>query len=204
MTTIHTLADNGEEPAPATAREALLVADEIGASHRFWLQFARAGVAATVAREYERGHQDGYAQAIGEVKALEHELVADARLELRRWHLCCPRCRTAGHRDGCPDCENRSQKTFADAMAAEPPAAGILALARASWEPLGLGPAGQVHLGGAAVHSHRPCTRACYAYRPGWYQIADAIRIIKTLPGNHDEILAELQARAAVPGSEAA
>jgi hypothetical protein len=42
--------------------------------------------------------------------------------------------------------------------------------------------AGMVHLAGPDCHWHE-CTRACRAYRPGWYSYANAARIIATLPG---------------------
>lgn len=68
-----------------TPAEALLIADEIEASDRYWLRFARDACAVTAAREYERGLADGYVRAIADVKAVQRGLVLDAELEARRW-----------------------------------------------------------------------------------------------------------------------
>ena len=36
---------------------------------------------------------------------------------LNRWHVCCPRCRQEGHKEGCPDCQASTQETFGDPLA---------------------------------------------------------------------------------------
>jgi hypothetical protein len=51
----------------------------------FWRQICREMVSATAAAEYERGRAAGYAEAIADVKRLQHQLVLDAELETRRW-----------------------------------------------------------------------------------------------------------------------
>ncbi len=42
-------------------------------------------------------------------------------------------------------------------------------------------------LGGPPVHWGRECTSACYAYRPGRYNVAAAEAILATLPGRAGE-----------------
>lgn len=71
-------------------------------------------------RAYREGYLEGshdqwsagYAAAIEDVKAAEHEIAARLHLDLPRWHLCCGRCRRAGHRTGCTRCEDRTRATF--------------------------------------------------------------------------------------------
>lgn len=181
------------------------VMPDLEAVDQYWRQICREMVAATAAAEHEQGLHEGYLLAVADFKAYLHGIVRDAELERRQWHLCCRRCRLEGHRDSCRDCEDRTRESFGQPVPGESPQE-ILARARASWEPLGLGPGpGWVHLGGAAVHWHKRCTRVCYAYEPGWHRIADAIAIIETLPGDYAEALAELRSQAAVaPGREAA
>lgn len=48
------------------------------------------------------------------------------------------------------------------------------------------------HLAGPAVHHHR-CDPRCYAYRPGWYRLADAAAILALLPGDHAGEIAGLE-----------
>lgn len=57
---------------------------------------------------------------------------------------------------------------------------------------------GMVYLGGPVCHWHT-CTRACRAYRPGWYANAAAARIIATLPEggpeSYPQMIAKLRER---------
>jgi hypothetical protein len=124
-------ASEAETIAPAYA---MLLADWIEAETRYRLQFARDVATEAEARGYERGLAEGYLLAVADLKAFQHGLVRDAQLERRRWHLCCRRCRLNGHRDGCPDCEDRTRETFSQPLPGEPSSpAEILAAARASW-----------------------------------------------------------------------
>jgi hypothetical protein len=69
---------------------------------------------------YRSGYADGRAVERAETDrawaALPPVRVPDSRelaeVEACRWHLCCRRCRLAGHRAGCPDCEDRARETF--------------------------------------------------------------------------------------------
>jgi hypothetical protein len=67
---------------------------------------------------YLEGSRDqwsaGYAAAIGDVKAAEHEITARLRVERSPWHVCCGRCRRNGHRNGCTRCQDRTRATFGD------------------------------------------------------------------------------------------
>lgn len=133
-------------------------------------------------RAHEDDYSAGYMDGLLRRKHLEHQAVEAARLELARWG---PggRKHFAGPQDddftGGPEAIERIRQAWLGAG-------------------LGLGPGpGWVHLGGRFVHGnpggHRPCTRACYAYEPGWYRIADAIVIISALPGDYAEALADLR-----------
>jgi hypothetical protein len=172
---------------------------------RYWSKICREMTEQTAAAEYERGMREGYLLAVADFKAFQHGIVKDAEAERRRWHLCCRRCRLEGHRDGCPDCQDRTRETFGQPFPGEPDSAELVARATASWEPFGLPPPGMVHVAGPVVH-HHACTAACRAYKPGWYAPADAAAIIETLPGNYAEVLAGLRAQAGVttPGKAAA
>lgn len=77
-----------------------------------WRRICRQMVTAASAAAYERGLHEGYLLAVADLKAWQQGVVRDARQERRRWHLCCPRCRLAGHRDSCRDCEDRTRETF--------------------------------------------------------------------------------------------
>lgn len=187
----------------------VLLADHIVAETAYRIGFARELAEDTGRREYERGLHEGYVLAIADVKALQHGLVRDAQLEKRRSHLCCPRCRLAGHRDGCGDCQDRTRVTLGDPMPGDyPGGADGIAWVKATWEKAGFGfphwGPEWIHLSGPTVHWHKPCTAACYAYEPGWYRIADAIAIIETLPGDYSEALAELRAQALATARTAA
>jgi hypothetical protein len=178
---------------------------DVEAVDEHWRRICQEMVAETAASEYERGRADGYLAAVADFKRAQHQAVDDLDSYLNRWHICCRPCRLGGHREGCPGCEARTRDTFGEAYPGDRTPAEILAAARASWEPLGLGPGpGWVHLGGPVVHHHR-CKQVCYQHKPGWYTIADAIAIIETLPGNYAENLAELRTQAAAaPGRTAA
>lgn len=139
------------------------------------------------AGDYGAGYYDGI---LGR-KRFEHQLAEEAELELFRWGP-------------------RGREHFADPRPGDwPGGAEGIARTKAAWEKDGFsfphwGP-DWVHLSGQAVHWHKPCTAACYAYEPGWYRTADAIAIIETLPGDYSEALAELrsQARAGLGGAAA-
>jgi hypothetical protein len=168
---------------------------------QYWRQICREMVGRAAAAEYERGLRDGHLLTVAELKRAQHQAVDDLDTYLSRWHICCRRCRLDGHRRGCPDCHARTRETFGDPLPGDLSPAQILARARDSWEPLGLGPGpGWVHLGGRAVHHHQ-CTAACN-YRPGWYQLDEAINILSRLPGDYSGTLADL--RKALAGKAAA
>jgi hypothetical protein len=78
-------------------------------------------VTRTAAREYERGFRAGHLETIAHLKAWQQGEVRDARLEHRRWVLCCARCAATWHRDGCPDCEYRDRSTFGQPRAGDYP-----------------------------------------------------------------------------------
>jgi hypothetical protein len=79
-----------------------------------WRRICAEMTTQTALSEYERGLQDGAVRAIAAYKAAQHGVYRDAVAERRRWHLCCRRCRLHGHREGCPDCEDRDRETFGD------------------------------------------------------------------------------------------
>lgn len=168
-----------------------------------WRRICRERVTAAAAAEYERGQVDGYLLAVADIKAGQRGAVRDAQLERRRWHVCCRRCRLNGHRDGCRDCEDRTRETFGQPHPDDHSPAEMIARARASWEPLGLPPAGMVHLAGPVVHHHR-CEAVCYAHRPGWYTPEAAAAILETLPGDYAAVIAKLRAMASTPERGAA
>lgn len=68
--------------------------------------------------EAERARAEGYAQAVADIKATEHELVGRigdlAAVLTARWRASSRRCRLAGYRPWCPDCQDRTRLTFAD------------------------------------------------------------------------------------------
>jgi len=64
-----------------TPAEAIEAAELAEAEIRYRHQVARE----LSAREYERGLVDGYARALSDVKAVQHGLVLDARLEAMRY-----------------------------------------------------------------------------------------------------------------------
>jgi hypothetical protein len=68
-----------------TPQEAIEAAETAGAETRYRLQLAREIRDVTAAREYERGFAEGYARAIADVKAVQHEIVRDAGLDTLRW-----------------------------------------------------------------------------------------------------------------------
>lgn len=72
--------------------------------HQLAAEMYRAGV--------EDGRRAGITETIGWYKRLLTNTVADARLERRRWHVCCKRCRLAGCRDGCTRCEDRDRGSY--------------------------------------------------------------------------------------------
>jgi hypothetical protein len=190
--------------------ELLAAMPDAKAVDEHWRRICRQMVAETAAAEYERGRADGAIAAIAALKRAQHQAVDDLDAYLNRWHVCCPRCRQEGHKEGCPDCQASTQETFGDPLAGDYPggAAGI-ARTKDTWEKAGFdfphwGP-DWVHLSGPTVHWHKPCTAACYAYEPGWYRIAAAIAIIETLPGDYAEALADLRRQiATAPGRTAA
>jgi hypothetical protein len=81
-----------------------------------WRRICQQMTMDTAAAEHERGRAEGYALCVSDLKAWQQGVVRDARLEARRWHLCCPACRAAGHQDGCERCEDRTRATFAGPM----------------------------------------------------------------------------------------
>lgn len=81
-----------------------------------WRAICRQMVTAASAAAYERGLHEGWLDAIADLKAWQQGVVRDAEQERRRRHLCCPRCRLAGHRNGCRDCEDRDRETFGQPM----------------------------------------------------------------------------------------
>ena len=83
-----------------------------------------AGISEGYAIGYEAGDRAG-AEAVhewyaGQDRDIAAELAGQhprperARFELTRWHVCCRACRRGGHRDGCPDCEDRTRETFGE------------------------------------------------------------------------------------------
>lgn len=64
--------------------------------------------------------QAGYVAACAALKAAQHGLVdvfrGVAETQAARWHVCCRRCRLAGHRTGCRDCQARARVTFGEPM----------------------------------------------------------------------------------------
>jgi hypothetical protein len=64
-----------------TPAEAIAAAELAEAETRYRLQMAREMAEAG----YDRGQVAGYLQAVADVKAVQHGLVADAELEARRW-----------------------------------------------------------------------------------------------------------------------
>jgi hypothetical protein len=181
-----------------TISELLAAMPDAEAVDEHWRRICREMVTKAAAEAYERGLRDGHLATVATLKRAQHEAVEHLDAYLSRWHVCCQRCRLEGHQEGCPDCQARTRETFGDPLPGDLTSEEMLARARASWEPYGLGPGpGWVHLGGQAVHHHRRCTAACYAYRPGWYPVAEAIAIIETLPGGgYAGILAELREQA--------
>jgi hypothetical protein len=146
-----------------------------------------------LAREaYERGREDGWREGH---EAAEHEMAerwdkiagpiaridperTHGDLEVRRWG---------------PD----GREHFGDPRPGDRSPAQMIEKARASWAPLGLPPDGLVYISGPAVHWHRPCTSACYAYKPGWYSPERVIEILRTLPGDYRANISELERKAA-------
>jgi hypothetical protein len=136
-------------------------------------------------RAAERAHADDYQRGLidGALarKRAQHDLVEMARIDAAQWGP-------------------NGREHFADPRPGDyPGGADGLARIRAAWltEGLGLGPGpGWVHLGGPVVHWHKPCTSACYAYKPGWHTTADAIGILATLPGDYAEVIAALRVQA--------
>ena len=118
--------------------DAMQLAAAAEAETRYRLQFARELSEETGRREYERGLHEGYLLAIADLKAFQHGAVKDAEIERRRWHLCCPRCRLRGHRDGCRDCQDRTRETFGHTLPGEAAPGEIRARALASWKPYSL------------------------------------------------------------------
>jgi hypothetical protein len=105
-----------------TAAAALLEAmPDPAAVDEHWRRICREMVTKAAAAEYERGLHEGYLLAVADLKAWQHGVVQDAEQERRRRHLCCPRCRLAGHRNGCRDCETRTRETFGEPMAGDFP-----------------------------------------------------------------------------------
>jgi len=97
----------------------LAVTPDPDAVDEHWRRICREMVTAAARAAYERGAQDGYVAAVADVKSAQHGLVRDLELELRRWHLCCRRCRLEGHRNGCRDCEDRTRAAFGQPMAGD-------------------------------------------------------------------------------------
>ncbi len=131
----------------------------------------------------ERAHADdyeaGFADGATALKNAQHDAHRLAELEARRWSL-------RG--------EPRTPQSFAQPHPAD-----------YQGGPLPLERPGEVWLGGPAVHHHRPCTQACRSYRPGWYSAADAIAILRRLPGDYASQIAALRTQApAGQGGEAA
>ncbi len=116
----------GQHAAAAAAMVSRLLAamPDAQAVNEYWRRICREMVTQTAVAEYERGQVNGYLLAIADVKAFQHGLVRDAELERRRWHLCCRRCRQAGHRDVCRDCEARTRAAFGQPRPDDYPGAG--------------------------------------------------------------------------------
>ncbi len=68
-------------PDPRSVTAAIEAAERIEAETRYRNQLAREMAAAV----YERGRANGYIQAVADIKALQHGIVRDAELEVRRW-----------------------------------------------------------------------------------------------------------------------
>jgi hypothetical protein len=111
----------------AAVSELLAAMPDPEAVSEHWRRTCRELVTLTAAREYERGQADGYLLAVADFKAWQHGAVKDAALERRQWHLCCRRCRLAGHRDTCRDCEDRARGTFSQPAAGDYPGRGSAA-----------------------------------------------------------------------------
>lgn len=182
---------SGADTAYSAPVPLLEVSDLLDAELRLRLAAYREGWQAAEqahADDYQRGLVDG---ALGRKRA-QHELVEMARLDALRWGP------GGGERFGEPQ---------AGDFTGGPEAVERV---RQAWlrAGLSLGPGpGWIHLGGRYVHHNGAygtarCTAACYAYKPGWYRIADAIAIIETLPGDHSDALVEL--RSQVRGGAAA
>jgi hypothetical protein len=101
--------------------ELLGLMPDTAAIDEHWRRICQGMTADADAAGYERGLREGYLLAIAELKAWQQGVVKDAGTERRRWHLCCPRCRLAGHRDGCPDCADRTRETFSQALPGDLP-----------------------------------------------------------------------------------
>jgi len=164
--------------------DALTVAESVDAETRYRLQFAR--------EAYERGREDGWYEGheaaeeemaerwnkiAGPIARIDPER-AHGDLEVRRWG---------------PD----GREHFGDPRLSDRSPGQMIEQARASWAPLGLPPEGLVYISGPAVHWHRPCGAACYAYKPGWYPPERVIEILKTLPGDYRANITELERKAA-------
>lgn len=174
-------------PDPADIAAVLALSDERDRWERYALDLARAGYAAG----YERGDHHGYARG--------------DRLMQREWPAVVrPFIPGPGEPTPAEISERRwgpgGRERFADPRPGDQTPEQMVARARASWAPLGLTPPGMMHIGGPAVHNHpypRRCNAACHAYEPGCYPIADVIAILRTLPGDYAQTIAELERKAA-------
>jgi hypothetical protein len=138
---------------------------------------------------YERGRADGWYEG--------HETAEQEMAE--RWdRIAQPVARGGIEHD---ELEARrwgpgGRQHFGDPRPGDRSPAEMLSRAHASWEPFGLPVPGMAHLSGPVVHWHQ-CNAACYAYTPGWYPIAEAITILRTLPGDYAGSIGELERKAA-------
>ena len=133
---------------------------------------AEAGYRRQLCREaFERGRalgdHEGYERAYADLAAAWHAIAEPAsrgggsseEYESRRWGAL-------------------GRAHFGDPRPADLTPGGMLARARASWEPLGLPEPGMVRLGGATGHRHPPCLPVCYSYRAGWFPAEQAEKIL--------------------------
>jgi hypothetical protein len=156
-----------------------------------WQQRLLATDRAAYARGREEGRSEGFIAGVAALKRQIRGEVDDFATEMLRWHVCCPRCRRQPrdkrlcvfNRAGCPRCEVRTRETFGQAHPGDYTG----------------GPTGPVEtrvwLAGPVVHRGHICGNPCRAFRPGWYEPAEAARILSTLPGDYSSAIAGLLAR---------
>jgi hypothetical protein len=100
--------DNDERDSPHGTAVALLDDPLSEVVYRVQLAREQYGIG------YAEGWQAGAVAAIADYKAAQHGIYREARLEQRRRHVCCRRCRLRGHRDGCTGCQERDRETYGE------------------------------------------------------------------------------------------